>query len=116
MHHSKGEVVDAQRFNVYVSVNAIQPGRSTRTGDAIGTIRHVLLHADHDGPKLLDQIGIRDDMPPASYVLESSPDRDARLRGVRKASRQRVPHACRGTWHKTLPPTGPRHPVRRPRA
>lgn len=60
---------------MYVSVNAIQPGRRTRTRDAIGTIRHIFLDADHDGPKVLDQIGIRDDLPRTSYVLESSPDR-----------------------------------------
>lgn len=73
--HAWLRAMNAQQFNVYVSVNAIQPGRRTRTTDAIGTIRHIFLDADHDGPKVLDQIAIRDDLPPASYVLESSPDR-----------------------------------------
>lgn len=73
--HAWLRAMNAQRFNVYVSVNAIQPGRRTRTKDAIGTIRHIFLDADHDGPKVLDQIGTRDDLPPTSYVLESSPGR-----------------------------------------
>lgn len=73
--HAWLRAMNAQRFNVYVSVNAIQPGRRSRTKDAIGTIRHIFLDADHDGAKVLDQIAIRDDLPPASYVLESSPDR-----------------------------------------
>ncbi|MGB7217952.1 MAG: DNA-primase RepB domain-containing protein [Vicinamibacterales bacterium] len=73
--HAWLRAMNAQRFNVYVSVNTIQPGRRTRTKDAIGTVRHIFLDADHDGPKVLDQIGIRDDLPPTSYVLESSPDR-----------------------------------------
>ena len=34
--------MNAQRFNVYSSVNAITPGLRTRTRDAIGAIRHVL--------------------------------------------------------------------------
>ncbi len=73
--HAWLRAMNAQRFNVYVSVNAIQPGRRTRTKDAIGTIRHIFLEADHDGSKVLDQIGIRNDLPPTSYVLESSPGR-----------------------------------------
>lgn len=60
---------------MYVSVNAIQPGLRTRTKDAIGTIRHIFLEADHDGPRLLAQIGGHDDLPPTSNVLETSPGR-----------------------------------------
>lgn len=73
--HAWLRAMNAQRFNVYVSVNAIQAGRRTRTKDVIGTIRHIFLEADHDGPKVLDQIDVRGDLPPTSYVLESSPDR-----------------------------------------
>jgi alkanesulfonate monooxygenase SsuD/methylene tetrahydromethanopterin reductase-like flavin-dependent oxidoreductase (luciferase family) len=35
--------------NVYVGVNAIAPGRRSRTREAIRVIRHVFLEADHDG-------------------------------------------------------------------
>jgi hypothetical protein len=73
--HAWLRAMNAQRFNVYVSVNAIQPGRRTRTKDAIATIRHIFIDADHDGQRVLDQIGIRDDLPRTSYVLQSSPGR-----------------------------------------
>jgi hypothetical protein len=66
---------NVQRYNVYVSVNAIQPGRRARTREAIGAIRHVFLEADHDGPAILAKIAARADLPEPSYVLHSSPNR-----------------------------------------
>jgi hypothetical protein len=66
---------NAERFNVYVGVNAIAPGRRARTRDAIGEVRHIFLDADHDGPKVLAQIAARRELPGPSYVIHSSPDR-----------------------------------------
>lgn len=66
---------NAQRFNVYVAVNAIVPGRRSRTRRAIGAIRHVFLDADRDGPGVLARIARRVDLPGPSYVLHSSPNR-----------------------------------------
>jgi hypothetical protein len=42
--------MNAQMFNVFVSVNAIAAGHRSRTRNAVATIRHVFLDADHDGP------------------------------------------------------------------
>ncbi len=64
-----------QRFNIYVGVNAITPGRRSRTRDAVGAIRHVFLEADEDGPAVLERIAARTDLPEPSYVLHSSPGR-----------------------------------------
>jgi hypothetical protein len=66
---------NAEFHIIYVSVNAIQPGRRARTREAIGAIRHVFLEADHDGPALLAKIASRPDLPEPSYVLHSSPNR-----------------------------------------
>ncbi len=68
---------NAQRFNVYVAINAIVPGRRSRTRQAIGAIRHVFLDADHDGPGVLARIARRVDLPAPSYVLHSSPNRSS---------------------------------------
>ena len=65
---------NANRWNVYVSVNAVRPGRS-RSRDAICGIRHVFLEEDADGPGLLASLTTRPDLPPPSYVLHSSPGR-----------------------------------------
>ena len=62
---------NANSWNVYVSVNAVLPGRS-RTRRAIATVRHVFLEEDGDGPGLLAALTTRPDLPPPSYVLHSS--------------------------------------------
>lgn len=66
--------LNAQGWNVYVSVNAIRPGRS-RTRDSIAAVRHVFLEVDADGADLLASLTTRPDLPPPSYVLHSSPGR-----------------------------------------
>ena len=67
--------MNAKRFNVYVGVNAIAPGRRSRTKEAISAVRHVFLEADHDGEQVLAMIAARNDLPPPSYVMHSSPNR-----------------------------------------
>jgi hypothetical protein len=56
-------------------VNAIAPGRRSRTRDSIGAIRHVFLEADHDGPAVLAKVADQSDLPEPSYILHSSPNR-----------------------------------------
>ena len=68
-------LMNARHFNVYVSVNAITPGRRARTRDAIHAIRHVFVEVDHNGRGVLATINARRDLPTPSYVLHSSPDR-----------------------------------------
>jgi hypothetical protein len=66
--------LNARGWNVYVSVNAIRPGRS-RTRESIAAVRHVFLEVDADGEDLLASLNTRPDLPPPSYVLHSSPGR-----------------------------------------
>lgn len=66
---------NAERFNIYVSVNAIARGRRARTRDAIGGVRHIFLDADHDAPKVLARLAARQDLPTPSYAIHSSPGR-----------------------------------------
>lgn len=73
--HAWLRAMNAQRFNVYVSVNAILPGIRARTKNAIGVVRHLFLEADQDGQEVLATIDARADLPSPSYVLESSPNR-----------------------------------------
>ena len=65
---------NAARWSIYVSVNAVAPGRS-RTKDAIAAVRHVFLDVDRDGPRLLGALALRRDLPSPSYVLHTSPKR-----------------------------------------
>ena len=83
-------VMNAHRFNVYVSVNAMTPGRQERTKDAVYVVRHVFLDADHDGPAVLQSIEARHDLPRPSLVIHSSPGRMHVLWRVRGFSPERV--------------------------
>lgn len=66
--------MNAAKYNVFVSVNAIASGRRARTRDAIGAVKHVFLDADHDGSATLSRIRGRSDLQRPSYVLHSSPN------------------------------------------
>ena len=68
-------VENAAHANVYVSVNAMTPGRRSRRRDAVRAIRHVFVEADSEGARVLAAIDRRRDLPPPSYVLQSSPNR-----------------------------------------
>lgn len=64
--------MNARKFNVFVSVNAVSPGRRSRTRDSMGVVRHVFLDADDDGGRTLAQVRARSDLPTPSYTLHSS--------------------------------------------
>src|SRR5687768_2579569 len=66
--------MNARKYNVFASVNAIAAGRRCRTREAIGAVRHVFLDADHDGPAVLSRVATRRDLPSPSYILHSSPN------------------------------------------
>jgi hypothetical protein len=66
--------MNARKYDVFVSVNAIASGRRSRTREAIGAVRHVFLDADDDGSKVLSCVDARRDLPPLSYVLHTSPN------------------------------------------
>ena len=63
------------RWNIFISVNAIVPGRRSRTRASVRAVRHVFLDADQNGSQVLAAIDARRDLPPLSYVLHSSPNR-----------------------------------------
>ena len=68
-------LLNQAHWNVYVSVNAVAPNRRSRARDAIRAVRHVFLEADHDGPHVLASLAERPDLPPPSYLVQSSRNR-----------------------------------------
>ena len=74
--------MNAGKYNVFVSVNAIALGRRARTRDAIGAVRHVFLDADHDGLAVLSRVEARRDLPIPSYVNLGESDRGRVLRAL----------------------------------
>jgi hypothetical protein len=90
---------NAARWSVYVSVNAVTPGRSRRR-DAIAAIRHVVLDVDHDGPRVLHQLEARRDLPLIAYVLRTSPGRLHVFWKVTGFTADRVEAVQRGLAHE----------------
>ena len=66
---------NAARAHVFLSVNAVRPDQRSRRREAIRSIRHVFVDADHDAAHVLAAVAARPDLPPPSYVLHSSPQR-----------------------------------------
>ena len=65
--------MNAHKYNIFVSVNAIASGRRSRTRDDISAVRHLFLDADNDGAAVLARVDGRGDLPAPSYILHSSP-------------------------------------------
>ena len=66
---------NARGFSIFVSVNALTPGRRSRTRGSVGAVRHVFLDADQDAGHVLDAIAAQPDLPLPSYVVRSSKGR-----------------------------------------
>jgi len=61
--------------DIYVGMNALKPQAYTRTKDDILAIRHLYVDLDEDGSTSLAAIEKSNLVPPASYVLNTSPDK-----------------------------------------
>lgn len=66
---------NARRFDVFVSINALTPGRRSRTRESVSAVRHVFLDADKDADQVLSTIERRSDTPAPSCVVRSSQGR-----------------------------------------
>jgi hypothetical protein len=66
---------NAQRFEVYVSMNTLSAEARGRTKDDIETVRHVYLDFDTNGTAAVEALVRRTDVPPPNYVINSSPDK-----------------------------------------
>src|SRR5216684_5762063 len=64
---------NAQRYEIYVSMNALREDARGRTKEDIGVIRHVYLDFDHDGNAAVQALFKRQDLPTPSHVVSTSP-------------------------------------------
>jgi RepB DNA-primase from phage plasmid len=64
---------NAQRYEIYVSMNALREDARGRTKEDIAVIRHVYLDFDHDGNAAVQALFKRHDLPTPSYIVNTSP-------------------------------------------
>jgi hypothetical protein len=64
---------NANRFEVYVGMNTLNPGARSRTKEDIAAVRHIYLDFDHNGTAAVQSMIQRDDLPEPNYLVNSSP-------------------------------------------
>src|SRR5689334_21185961 len=64
-----------QRFEVYVSMNALRGIARGRTKADVEAIRHVYLDFDDNGTAAVEALVKRPDLPKPNYLVNSSPDK-----------------------------------------
>ncbi|HEV2201396.1 MAG TPA: DNA-primase RepB domain-containing protein [Bryobacteraceae bacterium] len=63
---------NANRFEVYASMNTLNPGARSRTKEDIAAVRHIYLDFDHNGTAAVQSMIQRDDLPEPNYLVNSS--------------------------------------------
>ena len=91
---------DQDSCDIYVGMNALKPGASTRTKDDIQTIRHLYLDLDCDGPASLAAIQQSTLLAPANYVLHTSPDKFQVVWKVEEVTREQAESLLRAMARK----------------
>ncbi|HYK48136.1 MAG TPA: DNA-primase RepB domain-containing protein [Terriglobales bacterium] len=67
--------MNAQKYEVYISMNTLKEGTHRRTKDDVDQIRHVYLDFDENGTQAVEALLERTDLPEPNYLINSSPDK-----------------------------------------
>ena len=67
--------MNAQQYEVYISMNTLKEGTYRRTKDDVDQIRHVYLDFDENGTAAVQALLERADLPQPNYLINSSPDK-----------------------------------------
>ena len=65
-------------YDIYIGMNPLHPGSTSRTKDDVHEVRRVYLDLDEDGPSKLREVltdSFSGKLPSASYIINTSPDR-----------------------------------------
>ncbi len=66
---------NAQRWEVYLSMNALKGDAQGRTKAEVAAIRHIYFDFDENGTDAVRALLKREDLPPPNYLINSSPDK-----------------------------------------
>jgi hypothetical protein len=67
--------MNAQRYEVYVSMNPLKAGASGRTREDVDHVQHIYLDLDENGTAAVASLLKREDLPQPNYLVNSSPDK-----------------------------------------
>jgi hypothetical protein len=86
---------------VFISMNALQPGARGRTKAEIGDIRHVYLDFDENGAENLKALREQPDMPEPNHIINSSPGKFQVVWRVEGFGKDRAEELMRGMSRAT---------------
>ncbi len=64
---------NAHRYEIYISMNALDEEARSRTKEDVAAVRHIYLDFDHDGTGKVQALMARQDIPQPNYLVSSSP-------------------------------------------
>ena len=67
--------LNAQKHDLFLSMNTLKQGSRGRTKQDIDRIRHIFLDFDEDGDRLVEKLLARNDLPEPNYLVSTSPDK-----------------------------------------
>jgi hypothetical protein len=62
--------MNAQKYEVYISMNTLKEGTHRRTKDDVDQIRHVYLDFDENGTQAVEALLERTDLPEPNYLIQ----------------------------------------------
>ncbi len=89
---------NAKGWDIYLSMNALNPEADRRTKNDIGNIRHIYLDFDQDGEDAATRIIENSDLPMPNYVVETSPDKRHVIWRVDGFSQKKRPSTSSRIW------------------
>ncbi len=88
--------MNAQKHEVYIAMNALEPNSYGRTKADVAVIRHIYLDFDKDGTKAVQAMRERTDVPEPNYLLNTSPDKWQAVWKVQAFEKEQAEELMRG--------------------
>lgn len=85
-----------EKYEVYVSMNALHEGARGRTKADVGEIRHVYLDFDKNGPEAIQALKDRADLPTPNHIIQSSPGKYQAVWRVEQFEKEQAETLMRG--------------------
>jgi hypothetical protein len=89
-------LMNAQKYDVYISMNSLKEGAQRRTKEDVELIRHIFLDFDENGTRAVEALVQREDLPEPNYLLNSSPDKWQVVWKIQHCSREQAEEIERG--------------------
>ncbi|MBV8818368.1 MAG: hypothetical protein JO022_08415 [Acidobacteriaceae bacterium] len=88
--------MNAQKHEVYIAMNALEPNSYGRTKADVAVVRHIYLDFDREGTKAVEAMRARTDIPEPNYLLNTSPDKWQAVWKVQGFEKEQAEELMRG--------------------